>query len=145
MTNTKTRTKNTKGQYHCTQCSAHAYSKCIGQRSIFVNSDGNEVLEGLLSACITYKDAPYPNHSNNVSDPDYNEDRIHTVTITMHGQDDDLTALLFGKFLEHAKQLSPEALERTLCAHDWEIDDDAQCMFGCCRGKDVPKEGWITS
>ena len=145
MTKTKTVAKNTKGAYHCTQCSAKAYSKCIGQRSIFLGSNGGDQdhLEGMLGACITYKDEPYRDFEGKVHED--SEERVHRITITLHGHDDDLTGLLFGRFIASLKQLSTDALERTLCQHDWEIDSDAQCMFGCCRGKDVPKEEWIES
>lgn len=117
--------------YTCSKCKVRCISKCVNQRSVFIQSDetscyGESILRMLASHSIVWK----------------NDERA-TVTLeidvvepsTSLQADKDTLATVTAISLLRDTALSDDAIRRFACRHDWQIEE-TECMFGCCHKDD---------
>lgn len=120
--------------YKCSKCEALCNSKCIGQRSTFMEDETQAYFRSILSFKIIPDEGRRYRNDEKPDEPIQGMDL--EVRFTLYPDKEEHTKLkAFEKFRNviNDPRFKPEVV---LCSHRWEIQDD-ECDLGCCKRKET--------
>lgn len=126
-------------RYKCSKCGIGAISKCVKQRSVFLDDLAQRSsLAGMLISTDYMAVGPIPRYGEGMQESPHMEGLV-TITVKtfvpfgeeMSKVQDDSEKQAF----EMIQSLDKDTTKYYLCDHDWQITE-GECLFGCCIHQD---------
>ena len=118
--------------YKCNLCGAEAYSKCIGQRSVFPKGDFEKIthFDSMCSIDIVDEGKGRTYHSK----PEVPIQELHINMTVWEDEREPIKAI--DRLMSDLTRLR-QYLPMMLCNHKWELLDE-RCDLHCCKRKENP-------